>query len=56
MKFILAIILGVVGFILGEGVSAMIRRDESGREDNSGLTWFLKGVFAIGLMSLVYSC
>ncbi len=57
MVFFGMIIVGIVGFILGEGVSAAIRNDESGRDDNSSLTWILKFGIAFILMGIVFkSC
>ncbi len=50
-------VVGLLGFILGEAISAAIRNDPSGREDNSGLTWFLKAGIAFILMAIVFkSC
>lgn len=57
MIYLGLLIVGIVGFILGEGISAAIRNDASGREDNSGLTWILKIVIAFILMAIVFkSC
>lgn len=47
------ILVGIIGFILGEGFSAYFRNDASGREDNSALTWILKLGIAFTLMFLV---
>lgn len=47
------ILVGIIGFILGEGFSAYFRNDASGREDNSALTWILKIGIAFTLMFLV---
>ncbi len=53
MVYIGMILVGILGFILGEGFSAYFRNDESGREDNSALTWILKIGIALTLMFLV---
>jgi len=46
-------VVGILGFILGEAVSASMRNDESGRQDDTGLTWVLKIVFALLFMGIV---
>jgi hypothetical protein len=57
MIYIGMFVVGLIGFILGEAISAAIRNDPSGREDNSGLTWFLKAGIAFILMVIVFkSC
>jgi hypothetical protein len=57
MKFVLAIIAGILGFILGEGISAWMRNDKTGKIDNSALTWILKLGIAMFLMVIVFiSC
>jgi hypothetical protein len=53
MVYIGMMLVGILGFILGEGFSAYFRNDESGREDNSVLTWVLKIGFAFTLMIIV---
>jgi hypothetical protein len=53
MVYIGMIIVGIIGFILGEGFSAYFRNDESGREDNSALTWILKIGISFTLMIIV---
>ena len=51
------IAVGLIGFILGEAISSLIRNDASGRDDNSGLTWVLKLVIAFVFMGIVFkSC
>ena len=55
MKFILCIIVGIIGFILGESISAFIRNDTSGKQDDSLQTWALKIIIAFSLMALVFS-
>lgn len=57
MVYIGMIVAGIIGFIFGEGISAAMRNDPSGREDNSGLTWLLKIGIAFILMGIVFkSC
>jgi hypothetical protein len=51
--FIGMFVVGILGFILGEAVSASMRNDESGRQDDTGLTWVLKIVFALLFMGIV---
>jgi hypothetical protein len=46
-----------LGLCLGEGISAAIRIDPSGKENNSGLTWFLKiGVALLLMLIVLKSC
>jgi hypothetical protein len=57
MVYLGMIAVGILGFIIGEGISAAMRNDTSGREDNSGLTWILKLGIAFVLMGIVFkSC
>ncbi len=57
MKFIGMFLIAILGFIIGETISRMIRNDPSTSGDNSGLTWFIKLVVAGILVSIVYeSC
>ena len=57
MIYIGMLVVGLIGFILGEAVSAALRNDESGRQDDSGLTWVFKIVFALVFMGvLLKSC
>lgn len=53
MIYVGLFIAGLLGFIIGEGFSAMFRGDGSGRENNSALTWVLKLIFAAIFMSIV---
>ena len=53
MVYLGMILIGIVGFILGEGISAAIRNDPSGKDNNSGLTWFFKIGIAGALMLIV---
>jgi hypothetical protein len=53
MIFIGMFVVGILGFIMGEAVSAAMRNDESGRQDDSGLTWVLKIIFALVFMGIV---
>lgn len=55
MKFILSFIAAIVGFIIGEAISRMIRNDPTTSGDGSGLTWFLKIVCAGLLIAVVYN-
>ena len=48
-------IVGILGFIIGEGISGAIRRDTTSKGDDLGLTWVLKVFFAFLLMGLVYA-
>lgn len=48
------ILVGILGFFLGEGFSAYFRNDESCSEDNSSLTWTLKIGIALTLIFLVF--
>ena len=54
MKYIGIFLMVILGFIIGEAVSRMIRNDRSSSSDNSGLTWFLKLLVAGILVSIVY--
>ena len=57
MIYIGMLLVGLIGFILGEAVSAALRNDESGRQDDSGMTWIFKIVFALVFMGiLLKSC
>ncbi|MCE2681532.1 MAG: hypothetical protein ACK49D_10170 [Flavobacteriia bacterium] len=57
MIYIGMFVVGLIGFILGEAVSAALRNDESGRQDDSGMTWIFKIVFALVFMGiLLKSC
>lgn len=57
MIYVGMIMVGIIGFILGEGISAAIRNDPSGKENNSGLTWFLKiGVALLLMLIVLKSC
>jgi hypothetical protein len=53
MVYLGMIAVGIIGFIIGEGISAAMRNDASGREDNSALTWILKLGIAFALMMVV---
>lgn len=57
MKYIGMIIVGIIGFIIGEGISRAMRKDTTTGGDDSALTWILKGICALILMGIVYeSC
>lgn len=57
MKYIGMILIGILGFIIGEGISRAIRKDTTTKGDDSTLTWILKIVCAVILMAIVYeSC
>lgn len=57
MKFIGMIVIGILGFIIGEGISKAIRKDTTTKNDDSTLTWVLKIGCAAVLMAIVYeSC
>jgi len=53
MIYIGMFVVGLIGFILGEAVSAALRNDESGRQDDSGMTWIFKIVFALVFMGIL---
>lgn len=56
MTLILSIIAGIFGFITGEAISASLRNDTTGSENNSALTWILKLGSAFLFIFFVQSC
>ena len=55
MKFVLSLIVGILGFIIGEGISRAIRKDTSSHGDGNEfiITWVLKIGCAFLLIMLV---
>ena len=55
MVFIGMLIAGIIGFVIGEGISRAIRKDPTTRGDESSMTWVIKIIVAGILMVLVYA-
>jgi len=48
------VIVGILGFIIGEGISRAIRKDTTRKRDDTTLTWVFKVICAFSLMALVF--
>lgn len=54
MKYIGMLVVGIIGFIIGEGISRAIRKDSTTQGDNLTITWTFKIIVALILMGIVY--